>query len=83
MAWDADAIADQLEKAMERQEEANQLSAVRLTPEQRAQNARLESLRMSYSRTLSQLERATNPAHKEMLNKALRSLESQIKDSQS
>jgi hypothetical protein len=44
----------------------------------RERRERIESLRLSRSRTLEQLERATTRAHREMLQRTLRAVESEI-----
>jgi hypothetical protein len=74
--WESKAVEDQIEEASKR---ALKRSATDdLTPEQRARHDRLESLRLSRARTLTQLERATRPAHREMLQRTLRALEAEI-----
>jgi len=50
------------------------------TPEERERRARLESLELSRSRTLEQLERATSAAHRSMLKRTLVALEKQISE---
>jgi TATA-binding protein-associated factor Taf7 len=85
MAWDGDAVADQMEKISERAGEAQEQPAhLNLTAEERAQRAQfesqLETIRMSIARTKEQLERATNPSHQEMLKKALSALEKQMNE---
>ena len=50
------------------------------SPAVRARRERLQSLRLSRSRTLAQLERATGEAHREMLSRTLRALENEIAD---
>ena len=79
MGWDGDALAGQLEDALERQQAAAEArqSKNNSSPEERARDAELESLRLSKARILDQLSRATNPAHRAMLERALRSLEEQ------
>ena len=67
-------------------EEGNQrLSAnereVRLPPEVRVRLQRLETLKLSRSRILEQLERARHDAHREVLMKGLRAIEKEIEDS--
>jgi hypothetical protein len=76
--WDGDALAGQMEDAMERQQAAAEarLRKNNSTPEDREREAKLESLRLSRARILDQLGRATNPAHRAMLERALQSLES-------
>jgi hypothetical protein len=80
--WDGDAIAGQMEDALERQQGAAEDSTRRdyVSPEERARLARLESLRLSKARILDQLGRATNPAHRSTLESALQSLESQMNE---
>lgn len=78
--WDGDAIAGSMEEALERQQQAAEARQARKdlsTPEDRERKAKEESLRLSKSRIEEQLGRATNPAHRAMLEHALRSLESQ------
>jgi hypothetical protein len=80
--WDGDALAGQMEEALERQEAAAEASTGRdyVSPEERARQARLESLRLSKSRIVDQLGRATNPSHRVMLERALQALESQMNE---
>lgn len=75
--WDGDALAGQMEDAMERQQQAAEarLRKNNSSPEERAREAELESLRLSRARIQDQLGRATNPAHRAMLERALQSLE--------
>ncbi|MDT5122568.1 MAG: hypothetical protein QOC96_2050 [Acidobacteriota bacterium] len=74
--WESKAVEDQIEEASKRA--LKKSAADDLTPEQRARLDRLESLRLSRARTLTQLERATRPAHREMLQRTLRALEAEI-----
>ena len=76
--WESKAVADQIEDADERA--LRQASLEDLSPEERARRERLESLRLSQARTLSQLERATRPAHREMLQRTLRALEAEMEE---
>jgi len=82
MPWDGDDLAGQAEEALERQQAAAEARAHRtsLTPEERARNAELESLRLSRSRVLSQLQNATNPAHRRMLESALHSIDEKMRE---
>jgi hypothetical protein len=78
--WDGDALAGSMEEALERQQEAAEARRARKdlsSPEDRERIAKEESLRLSKSRLEEQLGRATNPAHRAMLERALKSLESQ------
>jgi hypothetical protein len=70
------------EVEQEAEERARQKAEPRLddSPEARARRERLESLRLSRARTLEQLERSTNRAHREMLRRTLRSLETEIEE---
>jgi hypothetical protein len=82
MPWDGDDLAGQAEDALERQQAAAEIRANRssLTPEQRSRNEELESLRLSRSRVLSQLQNATNPAHRRMLESALQSIDEKMRE---
>lgn len=64
----------------EAEERAQSRAAPKLddSPEARARRERLAALQLSRARTLEQLERATNHAHREMLKRTLRSLEAEI-----
>ena len=77
--WDGDALAGQMEDALERAQAAQERPHIdKSTPAERAARARLESLRLSYARTKQQLERATNAAHRAMLEKALHALTAEM-----
>ena len=81
MSWDGDDLAGQAEDEQERQQalsEARQ-SKPRLTQEDRVRNVAIESLRLSRSRILSQLESASNPAHRRMLESALQSIDEKMR----
>ncbi len=81
MTWDGDDLAGQAEDEEERKQalaEARQ-NKPRLTPEERARNVELESLRLSRSRIVAQMEHATNPAHRRMLETALQSIEEKMR----
>ncbi len=83
--WDGDALAGQMEKAAERQQEAAEARAPKdeFSPEERARTAQLESLRLSKARIMEQLGRATNPAYRAMLERSLQALETQISEKDS
>jgi hypothetical protein len=76
--WESKAVADQMEEAHKRAQKQAALDD--LSPEDRARRERLESLRLSRARTLNQLERATRPAHREMLQRTLRALEAEMEE---
>ena len=46
--------------------------------EERARSAKFESLRLSRSRVMTQLAAATNPAHRTMLERALKSINDEM-----
>lgn len=75
--WDGDALAEGMEQALERQQQAAEERRARreqASPVDRERKARDESLRLSRARLEDQLSRATNPAHRAMLERALNSL---------
>jgi hypothetical protein len=76
--WESKSVEAQIEEA--ETEPLDQLSVRESTPESKARRERLESLGLSRSRTLSQLENATRPAHRELLQRTLRALEAEIED---
>lgn len=77
--WESKAVADQIEAAGEvGRDEVEKPSG--LSPEMRARYECVESLKLSRSRTLQQLELATNPAYREMLLRALAAVEAEIEE---
>jgi hypothetical protein len=80
--WDGDALAGQMEEAMERQQEAAEarLRKKTVSREDLSRAAERESLRLSKARIQNQLERATNAAHRAMLERALAVIESQMSE---
>ena len=66
---------EQMEEANQRASDAKRQRQPRMGEGDRARLQRLESLKLSRSRVLAQLERASVPAHREMLMKALQALE--------
>ena len=75
--WESKAIADQIEEEESRQQQA---SKVETTPEQRMLKERLDSLKLSKSRLLQQLERAIHPAHRNVLLNGLKAVEKEIEE---
>lgn len=76
--WDGDALAESMEQALERQQEAAEARRARreqTSPEDRERKAREESKRLSRARLEEQLSRATSPAHRTMLERALKALD--------
>lgn len=76
--WESKAVEAQVEEAEKRA--LKQLAPDEMTPAERARRERLESLRLSRARTLAQLEQATRPAHRAMLQRTLRALEAEIEE---
>jgi len=75
--WESKAVEDQIEEGNRRADEAIKVSA---TVETRARLLRLESLKLSRSRILEQLERASHPSHREVLMKGLKAIEKEIEE---
>ena len=73
--WESKAVDDQIEEKESRRAHA---SKVETTPEQRVLKDRLDSLKLSRSRLLEQLERATHPAHRNVLLNGLKAIEKEI-----
>jgi hypothetical protein len=74
--WESKSVEAQQEEKNER--ELEQRAAQSLTPEDRERRERRDSLKLSHSRTLDQLERATGRAHRAMLKRTLLALEREI-----
>jgi hypothetical protein len=73
-----------MEEALERQQEAAEARRARKdlsSPEDRERKAKEESLRLSKARIEAQLGRATNPAHRAMLERALSALDAETTSS--
>ena len=71
--WESKSVADQIE-------EKEQPRSVPTSSEDRVRNERLNSLLLSKSRLLEQLERATHPSHRNMLLNGLKAIEIEIDD---
>ncbi len=80
MPGDGDALAERMEEALERQQAAADARAHRgtSTAAERHRSAAFESLRVSRSRIITQLTLATNPDHRTMLERALKSINDQM-----
>lgn len=73
--WESKAVADQIEEG----NPARPAGSVQPhTAEGRKKQQRIESLNLSKSRLLQQLERATLPAHRKVLMNGLEAIESEI-----
>jgi len=75
--WESKAVADQLEERESRQQQS---SKTQTTKEQRMLKERLDSLQLSRSRLLQQLEHARHPAHRNVLLNGLKALEREIEE---
>ncbi|HKS10544.1 MAG TPA: hypothetical protein VJS13_13420 [Pyrinomonadaceae bacterium] len=73
--WESKAIADQIEEGESRKAESRQGET---SPEERRLKERHDSLLLSKSRLLQQLERATNPAYRNVLLNGLKSVEKEL-----
>lgn len=84
MGFDGDALAEQMEEVLERQQLAADARAVRgtSTPNERARSAQFQSLRVSRSRLMTQLAAATNPAHRTILERGLKSINDQMAENE-
>ena len=75
--WESKAVADQIEEGESRQQQPSKTQA---TKEQRALKERLDSLQLSRSRLLQQLEHARHPAHRNVLLNGLKAVEKEIEE---
>jgi hypothetical protein len=75
--WESKAVADQIEEVESRQQGVPKPAA---TLEQRVLNQQLDSLKLSRSRLLQQLEHAKHPAHRDVLLNGLRAVENEIEE---
>ena len=75
--WESKAVADQIEEGESRQQQPSKAPATR---EQQVLKERLDSLQLSRSRLLQQLEQAKHPAHRQVLLNGLKALEKEIEE---
>jgi TATA-binding protein-associated factor Taf7 len=75
--WESKAVADQIEEGESRQARSPQADT---SPEERRLKERHDSLLLSRSRLLQQLERATNPAHRNVLLNGLKAVEKELEE---
>jgi hypothetical protein len=73
--WESKAVADQIEEGNSLKKRARSAPA---SAEERARKERLDSLLLSKSRLLQQLERATHPSYRDVLMNGLKAIERQI-----
>ena len=75
--WESKAVADQIEEEESRQQDARNPAP---SPEQRKLKEQLESLKLSRSRLLQQLDHAKHPAHRDVLLNGLKAVEKEIEE---
>ena len=75
--WESKSVADQIEDAELRDANAK---AAPDSPDDRERKQRLDSLRLSKSRLLQQLERAKHPAYRNVLLNGLKAIEKEIEE---
>jgi len=75
--WESKAVADQIEEGESRQQQPSRTEA---TTEDRMLKERLDSLKLSRSRLLQQLEHARHPAHRNVLLNGLKAVEREIEE---
>jgi hypothetical protein len=75
--WESKAVEAQIEEGKHRAADDARAHA---STEVRARQLRLESLRLSRSRILQQLDRAKHPAHREVLLKGLQAVEQELEE---
>jgi molecular chaperone DnaK (HSP70) len=73
--WESKEIESQIEAAETR---AAENAKPRLTPEQVAREREIDSLNLSRTRVLQDLENSTNPRYREMLERSLAFLDEKI-----
>jgi hypothetical protein len=72
--WESKSVESQQEESLREPSQRG----LDLSPEERARQERLDSLTLSRTRTLEQLEHATSDAHRRMLKRTLLALERDI-----
>jgi hypothetical protein len=75
--WESKAVADQIEEGESRQTQSPNAAT---SPEERQRKERHDSLVLSKSRLLQQLERATNPAYRNVLLNGLKAVEKELEE---
>ena len=73
--WESKSVADQIEDAELREPKPEPASET-----ERERKQRLDSLLLSKSRLLQQLERAKHPAHRAVLQNGLKAIEKEIEE---
>lgn len=72
--WESKSVEQQQEEAS-----SAKIRATHLSPEEAAARTRRQGLLLSRQRVLQQLEAASNPRHRQMLEAALADLDAQLK----
>ena len=75
--WESKSVEAQIEEGNQRTAEENPSVA---NAQARLREQKIESLRLSRSRILQQLEQARHPAHREILMKGLQSIEKDLEE---
>jgi hypothetical protein len=73
--WESKSVESQIDDAENRRKETDH----QLTPEQRQHRWELESLQLSRTRVVHDLDRAVHPRHRQSLEAALKFLDDKIK----
>jgi hypothetical protein len=73
--WESKSVEAQIEEGKEQRPEENPAAA---SAQARLREQQIESLRLSRSRMLQQLEQARHPAHREILMKGLQAIEKDL-----
>ena len=73
--WESKAVADQIEEGSSRRRETR---SVVTSADERARKEQFNSLLLSKSRMLQQLERARHPSHRSVLMNGLKAIEKQM-----
>ena len=76
--WESKAVADQIEEGNPERPALD--DRVNSAKEDRVQRQRMQSLILSRSRLLQQLERATHPSHRQVLQNGLKAVESELEE---
>jgi hypothetical protein len=73
--WESKSVEDQIEEARRSQ---GAYEARLQTPEERARERKVESLKLERSRLIEQLKRARSEAHQRMVRQSLEAIEEEI-----
>jgi hypothetical protein len=76
--WESKAVADQIEEGNSRRPEPSE--KIPVSPAKRMHQERLDSLLLSKSRLLQQLEHARHPSHRRVLLNGLSAIEKEIEE---